>query len=64
MTLEDRRKWRFITTGDDLWRWIVTDTHAESASELAFRTLKECIDDAKLHGYVPASPERRRNMPT
>jgi hypothetical protein len=63
--VEQRRsQWNFATT-DAGWTWTVT--HADGtteSSEQAFKTLKECADDATGHGYVAWKPEdeRRREL--
>jgi hypothetical protein len=59
LELEDRRKWRFEHTSNDAWRWVFADDGIETVSARSFSTLKECIEDAKVHGYLPHVPERR-----
>ena len=55
----ERRKWRFVSDKDgSSWRWAMTaDESPEMLSTSPFTTLKECIEDAKTHGYVV--PARR-----
>ena len=62
MELQDRRKWRFMPTADDRWHWVSVDDGREVLSSEAFATLKECVEDAKSHGYVVVVPERRRHV--
>ena len=63
--MEQRRgKWNFEHR-DDGWGWTVT--HADGKNESssgAFKTLKDCADDAAQHGYVAwkAEDERRRDQ--
>jgi hypothetical protein len=65
MMAEDRRnRWTFENT-DNGWAWSVS--HADGtreASMRAYKTLKECADDAIKHGYVAwrAEEERRRDL--
>ena len=60
---DERRRWRFINAQDDSsWSWAVrSDSGTEVFSEQTFGTLKDCVEDAKRHGYEPHAPERRRN---
>ena len=62
--MEQRSQWNFETT-DDGWKWTVAhpDGRTESSGP-AFRTLKECVDDATQRGYVAwkAEDERRRDL--
>ena len=62
--MEQRRgQWKFENR-DGGWAWTVShsDGTHESSSQ-AFKTLKECADDAAQHGYIAwkAEEERRRD---
>jgi hypothetical protein len=59
---ERRKQWNFLIE-DDGWAWrVVHADGTEERSERAFKTLKECTDDAAKHGYVvwKSESERRR----
>jgi len=63
-SVERRSRWKFENR-EAGWFW--TLSHADGtaeASPLAFKTLKECADDAGRHGYVAWKPEaeRRRDL--
>jgi hypothetical protein len=58
---EKRSEWRFGTAEKNLWRWHVTHPDGtEVSSHRGFPTLKECIADATVHGYVVWIPEAER----
>jgi hypothetical protein len=63
--LEERRNhWNFENT-ESGWVWTVTRSDGTgAASPTAFKTLKQCADDAIKHGYVAwrAEEERRRDL--
>ncbi|HZN22695.1 MAG TPA: hypothetical protein VFB75_00600 [Burkholderiales bacterium] len=64
MAEERRNHWNFENT-DTGWTWTVSRADgSREASTRAFRTLKECADDAISHGYVAwrAEEERRRDL--
>ena len=50
---ERRGRWEFTIPENGLWGWRVV--HADGRTECGdsgYRTLKECLDDAKKYGYV------------
>jgi hypothetical protein len=60
--VERRSRWKFEneTAG---WVWKVSHPDGTTeASQLAFKTLKECADDAARHGYVAWKPEKERRQ--
>ena len=60
--MERRKQWSFVIA-DDGWVWrAMTPEGTEETSARAFKTLKECTDDALQHGYVvwKSESERRR----
>jgi hypothetical protein len=60
---EKRNNWKFKSAEDRSWLWHVTRPDGtESSSVRGFPTLKDCIDDARQHGYVVwlAEADRRR----
>ena len=62
-SVEERRKqWNFMMT-DDGWIWRLIQPDGTEQTSRAFKTLKECTEDAAEHGYVVWKPEaeRRRN---
>jgi hypothetical protein len=59
---ERRKQWKFeIAPEGWTWRLENPDGTAQTSSR-AFKTLKECTDDAAQHGYVAwkSESERRR----
>jgi hypothetical protein len=58
---ERRKQWNFMMA-DDGWVWRLTDTDGTEQTSRAFKTLKECTEDATEHGYVvwKTEAERRR----
>lgn len=60
---EDRRSsWQFIIT-DTGWMWMVKHPEGgEENSNRAFKTLKECADDAREHGYAAWKAGERRTV--
>jgi hypothetical protein len=66
MENDRRRQWSFTPNAQASWLWAVRfpDSREES-SVTAFRTLKDCADDARAHGYVVwRGADRRRSKPT
>lgn len=64
MEQQRRSQWNFEIT-DEGWMWTVSHAEGtEESSARAFKTLKECADDAIEHGYVAwkAEEERRRDL--
>lgn len=60
---DKRTQWNFeVDAGDWLWNSTGPDG-TKVVSPRRFSTLKECIDDAKLHGYVVWIPEAERRAP-
>lgn len=63
--MEQRRsQWNFESR-DGGWAWTVSEGDgAPRTCNRIFKTLKECADDAALHGYVAwkAEDERRREL--
>jgi hypothetical protein len=58
---ERRKRWNFFIGDDGSWLWRVLDPdECEAFSERSFRSLKDCIADAKQHGYVVWRSEERR----
>lgn len=50
---EKRGRWEFTIPEGGAWGWRVTHPDGRNAcADREFRTLKDCIDDAKNHGYV------------
>jgi len=47
-------RWAFDSKGGEGWRWSFVDptTGREQASDRAFPTLVDCIDDAERYGFV------------
>ena len=63
--LEERRNHWTFESSQAGWAWTVMRADGtREASTRAFRTLKECADDAIQHGYVAwrAEEERRRDL--
>jgi len=59
---EQRSKWEFLI-GEAGWTWTVKHPDgAEKQSTQAFRTLKECADDAREHGYAVWKAGERRSV--
>ena len=59
--MERRKKWSFFIVRGNLWVWrVLFPDGTETCAEQAFRTLKECTDDAVRHGYVVIRPEQER----
>jgi hypothetical protein len=58
---ERRKQWNFMMA-DDGWVWRLTDADGTEQTSRAFKTLKECTEDATEHGYVvwKTEAERRR----
>lgn len=51
--VEKRGRWEFTIPEGGAWGWRVTHPDGRYAcADREFRTLKDCIDDAKNHGYV------------
>ena len=54
---ENGGSWNFdVDAGDWIWRFTRPDG-TQLVSPRRFSTLKECIADAKEHGYVILAPE-------
>jgi len=63
--LEERRNHWTFENSQAGWAWTVSRADgSREASTQAFKTLKECADDAIQHGYVAwrAEEERRRDL--
>ena len=61
--MDRRKQWSFPIGEDGSWTWRVIDIDdEEQVSGRAFKTLKECTEDAAKHGYVVwrSDDERRR----
>lgn len=58
-TKEQRTRWEFVERGDD-WLWRKLDASGAVTESARFARLRECIEDARLHGYVPWAPEKER----
>ena len=58
MSKNDKRsEWNFEVAESD-WMWTVTRPDgSKMTAPRRFATLGDCIDDAKLHGYVVWIPE-------
>ena len=58
------RKWRFMSDEDGKFVALAmtVDEGSELLSASPFSTLKECIEDAKTHGYVVPAPETCVNI--
>jgi hypothetical protein len=60
-TQEKRSEWKFSAAENGGWRWRVTHPDGtELFAHSPFATLKECIADARQHGYVVWIPEAER----
>jgi hypothetical protein len=59
-----RKKWSFLQAEDYGWKWAVTNPDGTDETSPSFATMKECADNARLHGYVPwqSDDERRRAL--
>ena len=58
---EKRSEWKFSAGDNGLWRWRVTHPDgAQLTGHAGFTTLKDCIADARQHGYVVWLPEAER----
>ena len=58
---EQRSNWKFRSAQDKSWLWHVTRPDGSEASSVrGFATLKDCIADARQHGYVLWLPEADR----
>ena len=61
MKLTDKRKnWQFNETPHGAWTWQVTQGSVTVRSAADFKTLKDCVDNAREHGYVHWTPEQER----
>ena len=50
---EKRGRWEFTIPENGLWHWRVVHADGRTAcADSGYRTLKECVDDAKKYGYV------------
>ena len=50
---EKRGRWEFTIPENGLWGWRVVHADGRTAcGDSGYRTLKECVDDAKKYGYV------------
>ena len=50
---EKRGRWEFTIPEGGLWGWRVVHPDGRTAcGDCGYRTLKECVDDAKKYGYV------------
>ncbi len=60
--MEKRTRWEFLAEGTR-WKWLsVSPEGQQIQSEATFKTLKNCIDDAKVAGYVPVPQEAERRQ--
>ena len=60
--MERRSRWKFDNDAAG-WGWTVSHPDGTTeVSQLAFKTLKECADDAARHGYVAWKPEAERRQ--
>jgi hypothetical protein len=59
--VEKRSKWRFLVQGS-AWSWaVVRPEGQEEQSQQPFKTLLDCTENAKTHGYVVwYSADRRK----
>lgn len=63
ISVDRRKQWSFPIGEDGSWAWRVVDPDGNDVgSDRAFRTLKECTEDATRNGYVAwnMDSERRR----
>jgi hypothetical protein len=58
---ERRKQWNFMMT-EGGWIWRLMNADGTEQTSRAFKTLKECTEDAAKHGYVvwKSEAERRR----
>jgi hypothetical protein len=55
--------WHFLPIGDPVlqWRWQFADDDTGSVlkqSDNSFKTLYDCVEDARCHGYAKESANR------
>lgn len=63
MERERRKRWSFFTREDGSWLWRVLHGDGnEQSSQRAFDNVKDCIADAKTHGYVVWEPSEERRI--
>ncbi|MGZ5094300.1 MAG: hypothetical protein ACXWCY_13875 [Burkholderiales bacterium] len=63
MDKERRRRWSFYTREDGSWLWRVLHGDGnEASSQRSFDNIKDCIADAKMHGYVVWEPSSERRV--
>jgi hypothetical protein len=63
MERERRKRWSFFTREDGSWLWRVLHGDGnEASSTRAFDNVKDCIADAKAHGYVVWEPAEERRI--
>ena len=61
MEKERRKRWSFFTRDDGSWLWrVLHGDGREASSTRAFDNIKDCIADAKMHGYVVWEPSQER----
>ena len=60
---EQRSEWQFLITEGEQWLWEVK--HSDGTIEQGkkcFPTLKDCVDDARRHGWGTWKTEERREV--
>ena len=62
MEQERRRHWSFVISNAGAWSWRVLNPDCSAVvSPTTYKTLKDCVADARTHGYVlPPEDEDRR----
>ena len=64
MPEEKRTQWNFEINNDQ-WLWKCTaPSGITTVASRTFPTMKDCVDDAKRHGYVPWTTEAERRRPS
>ena len=62
---EKRSEWIFAASKRGEWRWRVTHPDGTQVSSMRrFTVLKDCIADARRHGYVAEKPKLERRKVT
>jgi hypothetical protein len=61
---ERRSKWEFLTDENRLWFWRAIHPDHTAESKGKFRSITDCITDARANGYVlwAGDKERRRRI--
>ena len=60
--MDKRKNWQFNETPDSTWTWQVTQGTVIVRAATTFKTLKDCVENAREHGYVNWNPEQERRQ--